>query len=149
MMSRRDFLARTGMGMGALSLGALAHAQSVSPLAPHAPHFAPKAKRVIHFFLNGGPSHVDTFDPKPMLAKYAGKLLPAENLRTERKTGAAFPSPFKFQKYGQSGIEVSELFANTAKCIDDIAVIRSMHADVPNHDPSLMLMNCGDGRLVR
>jgi len=99
--------------------------------------------------MNGGPSHVDTFDPKPLLAKYAGKPLPTENLRTERKTGAAFPSPFKFQKYGQSGIEVSKLFANTAKCIDDIAVIRSMHADVPNHEPSLMLMNCGDARLVR
>ena len=71
--------------------------------------------------MNGGPSHVDTFDPKPMLAKYAGKPLPRDNLRTERKTGAAFPSPFKFQKYGQSGIEVSELFPHVAECIDDIA----------------------------
>ena len=96
-----------------------------APLAPKAPHFPGKAKRVIHFFLNGGPSHVDTFDPKPALAKYAGKPLP-ETLRTERKTGGAFPSPFKFQKYGQSGIEVSELFAETARHIDDIAVIRSM-----------------------
>src|SRR5438477_1616584 len=72
-----------------------------------------------------------------------------ENLRTERKTGAAFPSPFKFQKYGQSGIEVSELFSHVAESIDDIAVIRSMHADVPNHEPSLLLLNCGDARLVR
>ena len=100
-------------------------------------------------FLNGGPSHVDTFDPKPALAKYAGKDLPMENLRTERKTGAAFPSPFKFQKYGQSGIEVSELFQHTAQHIDDMAVIRSMHADVPNHEPSLLLMNCGDSIQVR
>src|ERR1700731_1144184 len=91
---------------------------NVSPLAPKKPHFAAKAKRVIHLFMNGGPSHVDTFDPKPSLDKYAGKALPTENLRTERKTGAAYPSPFKFQKYGKSGIEVSELFANTAKCID-------------------------------
>ena len=102
-MSRRDFLARAGLGMGALSLGALAQAQVQSPvrspLAPHAPHFAPKAKRVIHFFLNGGPSHVDTFDPKPALAKYAGQPIPGEYLRTERKTGAAFPSPFKFLYY--------------------------------------------------
>ena len=111
MMSRRDFLARSGLGLGALSLGALAQAQAVSPLAPHAPHFAPKAKRVIHFFLNGGPSHVDTFDPKPMLKKHAGQPLPGEYLRTERKTGAAFPSPFKFSNYGQSGLEISELFA--------------------------------------
>src|ERR1051325_1522948 len=112
-MSRRDFLGRAGMGMGALSLAALAHAQSLtpSPVAAHAPHFAPKAKRVIHFFLNGGPSHVDTFDPKPALAKYAGRPLPGEYLRTERKTGASFPSPFKLSKYGQSGLEISELFA--------------------------------------
>src|SRR3954462_8235025 len=148
-MSRREFLARAGMGMGALSLGAIAQAELASPLAPHAPHFAPRAKRVIHFFLNGGPSHVDTFDPKPALAKYAGQPLPAENLRTERKTGAAFPSPFTFQKYGQSGLEISELFAKTAAHADDIAVIRSMVAQVPNHEPSLMLMNCGDSVQAR
>ncbi|MEQ1842405.1 MAG: DUF1501 domain-containing protein, partial [Verrucomicrobiales bacterium] len=111
-------------------------------------HFPGKAKRVIHFFLNGGPSHVDTFDPKPALAKYAGKPL-ATTLTTERKTGAAFPSPFQFQRYGQSGIEVSELFAKTAQHIDDIAVIRSMYAQVPNHEPSLMLMNCGDSVQAR
>ncbi len=120
-----------------------------NPLAPRQPHFPAKAKHVIHLFLNGGPSHVDTFDPKPALATYAGKDLPMENLRTERKTGAAFPSPFKFQKYGQSGIEVSELFQHTAAHIDDMAVIRSMHADVPNHEPSLLLMNCGDSIQVR
>src|SRR5437667_4517442 len=113
-MSRREFLARAGMGMGALSMGALAQAESASPLAPHAPHFAPRAKRVVHFFLNGGPSHVDTFDPKPALARYAGQALPGEYFRTERKTGAAFPSPFKFSKWGRSGLEVSELFARTA-----------------------------------
>jgi hypothetical protein len=99
--------------------------------------------------MNGGPSHVDTFDPKPELTRLHGKPLPTENLRTERKTGAAMGSPYKFHKYGKSGIEVSELFAQTAEMIDEIAVIRSMHADVPNHEPSLMLMNCGDGRLPR
>ncbi|MBL9143208.1 MAG: DUF1501 domain-containing protein [Verrucomicrobiaceae bacterium] len=112
------------------------------------PHFAPKAKRVIHFFLNGGPSHVDTFDPKPALSRYEGKPLPSHRI-TERKTGAAFPSPFKFQRYGKSGIEVSEIFARTAQHIDDIAVIRSMQAQVPNHEPSLMLMNCGDSIQAR
>jgi len=122
---------------------------SSNPMRPRQPHFFAKAKHVIHIFCNGGPSHVDTFDPKPALDKYAGKTLPVENLKTERKTGAALPSPFKFQKYGQSGIEVSELFAHTAQSIDDIAVVRSMHADVPNHEPSLMLMNCGDARLSR
>jgi hypothetical protein len=98
---------------------------------------------VVHFFLNGGPSHVDTFDPKPMLQTYAGQPLP-KSYTTERKTGGALPSPFKFQKYGQSGLEVSELFSRTAAHADDIAVIRSMYAQVPNHEPSLLLMNCGD-----
>ena len=147
--------------MGALSLASLMQAVglaepvpptpggAISPLAPKAPQFPAKAKRVIHLFMNGGPSHVDTFDPKPALARYAGKPLPMENLKTERKTGAAFPSPFQFSKHGQSGIEVSELFPHVAACIDDIAVIRSMHADIPNHEPSLLLMNCGDARLIR
>jgi len=150
-MNRRELLRRSGLGLGALGLagvladaGELARAGDIAgPLATRPPHFPGKAKRVIHFFLNGGPSHVDTFDPKPALAKYAGQPLP-ETLRTERKTGAAFPSPFKFQRYGASGIEVSELFAQTAVHIDDIAVVRSMYAQVPNHEPSLMLMNCGD-----
>src|SRR5882762_10111095 len=159
-LTRREFLCRCGMGMGAVSFASLfggfglpGSAQAsdglTSPLAPKQPHFPGKAKRVIHIFANGGASHVDTFDPKPALEKYAGKLLPMENLRTERKTGAAFPSPFKFKKYGKSGIEVSELFSNVAESIDDIAVIRSMQADVPNHEPSLLLMNCGEARLIR
>jgi hypothetical protein len=156
-LSRREFLSRCGMGMGALGLGLLLNPPLqagsgsgvlTSPLAPRAPHFPPRAKRVIHLFMNGGPSQVDTFDPKPLLEKYAGKDLP-RSFQTERKTGAAFPSPFAFRPYGQSGIEVSELFSKTAECIDDIAVIRSMHADVPNHQPSILLMNCGDARLIR
>jgi hypothetical protein len=142
------------MGMAAMGLTPLLSdwagaATSASPLSAKFPHFAPRAKRVVHFFLNGGPSHVDTFDPKPLLDKYAGKALPMENPRTERKTGAALPSPFKFQRYGQSGIEVSELFAKTARHIDDMAIVRSMTAKVPNHEPSLMLMNCGDAVLSR
>ena len=156
--TRRQFLSRCGMGMGAVSLASLAGSffdsvaqasETLSPLAPKLPQFPATAKRVIHIFANGGPSHVDTFDPKPSLDKWAGKLLPVENLRTERKTGAAFASPFKFKKYGQSGIEVSELFPHVAESIDDIAVIRSMYADIPNHEPSLLLMNCGDARQVR
>ena len=153
-LTRREMLQRGGMGFAALGLtglladGSTAEA-SMPPLSPRKPHFTGKAKRVIHIFANGGPSHVDTFDPKPALQKFAGKPLPRENLRTERKTGAAFPSPFKFQKYGKSGLEVSELFPHVASCIDDICVIRSMHADVPNHEPSLMLMNCGEARLIR
>lgn len=145
-------LERSAIGMGALALGGMmqaARAAESNPLAVRKPHFAAKAKRVIHLFMNGGPSHVDTFDPKPLLEKYAGKALPVENPKTERKTGAAFPSPFKFQKYGQSGIEVSEIFSKTAQHVDDMCIIRSMHANVPNHEPSLLLMNCGEARLIR
>jgi len=120
-----------------------------SPLSPKAPHFPAKARRVIHIFANGGPSHVDTFDPKPILAKLHGQPLPTDNLKTERRTGAAFQSPFPFKKHGQCGIEVSDLFPHVAAHIDDITVIRSMHADVPNHEPSLLLMNCGEARLPR
>lgn len=149
-------LSRCGMGFGSLALGQILSADqaeaaptNVNPLLPRVAHFPAKAKRVIHLFMNGGPSQVDTFDPKPILQKYAGKTLPGGNLKTERPTGAAFPSPFRFRKYGQSGIEVSDLFPNVAESIDDIAVIRSMHANVPNHEPSLLLMNCGEARLVR
>jgi len=159
-LTRRQFLGRCGMGMGSLGLAGLwgslgfsgrasAAENFISPLMPKTPHFPAKAKRIIHIFANGGPSHVDTFDPKPSLDKYAGKALPMENLPTERKTGAAFASPYKFKKYGQSGIEVSEIFSNVAESIDDITVIRSMQADIPNHEPSLLLMNCGEARLVR
>jgi len=154
-MSRRELLTRGGMGMGLLGLAPLLEGRAaaaidpINPLAPRPPHFPAKAKHVIHIFANGGPSQVDTFDPKPALEKYAGRALPATNLRTERKTGAAFPSPFKFRKYGKSGLEVSELFAHTAAHIDDICVVRSMHADVPNHEPSFLLMNTGEARLIR
>ena len=160
-LTRRELLCRSGMGFAALGLSSLMNAVGLtatvraegtrftSPLEPKAPHFPGKAKRVIHLFMNGGPSHVDTFDPKPALAKYAGKMLPTENPRTERKTGAALPSPFQFKRYGKSGIEVSEIFPHVGESIDDIAVIRSMHADVPNHEPSLLLMNCGEARLIR
>jgi hypothetical protein len=156
LLNRRDLLARTGTGFGMLALAGLfadeanaAVPRDVNPLAPRPPHFPAKAKHVVHLFMNGGPSQVDTFDYKPQLAKQHGKPLPTHNLRTERKTGAAMKSPFKFQRYGESGIPVSEIFAKTAEHIDDIAVINGMHADVPNHEPSLMLMNCGDGRLPR
>ena len=159
-MSRREMLRRTGTGFGALALGglmseagllakpALAGDGLAMPLAARPPQFAPKAKRVIHLFMNGGPSQVDTFDPKPELTKRAGQVLPL-NLSTERKTGAAFASPFKFRPRGQSGIEVSEIFEQVGESIDDICVIRSMHADAPNHEPSLMLMNCGEARQPR
>jgi hypothetical protein len=99
--------------------------------------------------MNGGPSQVDTFDPKPSLQERHGQPIPLEGLKTERPTGTALRSPFSFERYGKSGLEVSELFKHTAQHADDLCVIRSMTADVPNHEPSLMLMNCGEGRLPR
>src|SRR5262245_1871055 len=123
-MSRREALARCGMGMGGLALATVMEAagqlgpaaraatrESLNPLLPRQPHFAGKAKHIIHIFANGGASHVDTFDPKPELMRWAGKPVPG-HLPTERQTIAAFPSPFSFKKYGKSGIEVSELFSN-------------------------------------
>jgi hypothetical protein len=157
-LTRRELLTRSGMGLAGIALAQLADSPALgqsaadrtrNPLMPKAAHFPAKAKHVIHLFMNGGPSHIDTFDPKPALKKYAGKPLPTGNLPTERKTGAAFPSSFKFQHCGKSGIEVSELFPHVGRMIDEIVVIRSMHADVPNHEPSLLLMNCGDARLIR
>ena len=144
-LKRRRFLVGAGAALGSLAFRDLLHADSgTAPLAVRAPHFPVRAKRVIQFFLNGGPSHLDTFDPKPLLAKYAGKPLPSGHLATERRTGGAFPSPFKFRPRGQCGAEVSELFERTAEHIDSIAVVRSMKANLPNHEPSLLLMNCGN-----
>ena len=153
--TRREFLNRCGMGFGALSLTSLLGSEAmgngsgpISTLDERPPQFAPKAKRVIHIFANGGPSQVDTFDPKPLLNKWHGKALPV-TFKTERTTGAAFGSPFKFKPCGQSGIEVSELFPHVSECIDDICLIRSMYTNVPNHEPSLLLFNCGDFRQAR
>lgn len=153
--ARREFLSRCGMGLGLSAFGALCGenvlgAASTSPMSPRGPHFAPKAKRVIHLFMNGGPAHMDTFDPKPELTRWSGKALPdGRRLSTERKTGAAFGSPFRFKRHGKSGLQVSEIFPRIAAHADDLCVIRSMQADLPNHEPSLMLMNCGDARLPR
>jgi hypothetical protein len=142
-----------GLGwLGAATLleepSALAASAAATSMSPKPPHFPARARAVIHIFANGGPSHLDTFDRKVDLEKYAGREIP-NNLRTERRTGAALPSPFAFSRHGSSGLEVSDLFPNVARHADRLLVVRSMHADVPNHEPSLMLMNCGDARLVR
>jgi hypothetical protein len=151
-VDRRDMLQRCGMGFGAMALGSILNDQpaaAATAMTSHPAQAPSKIRSVIHLFMNGGQSHVDTFDPKPLLQKHGGKPVPGGNLKTERPTGAAFPSPFRFRHYGESGLPVSELFPNVARSIDDMCVIRSMHADVPNHEPSLLLMNCGEGRLVR
>jgi len=151
--SRRQFLERTGMGMGALSLASIlgtswlgdssAHAApALAPLAPRQPHFAAKAKAVIHIFAEGGPSQVDTWDPKPALTQYADKTLPGLN-------GLAFPSPFTFTKRGQAGIEVSEVFPKLGECVDDMAIVRSMWTDIPAHEVAQRFMNTGSLQLPK
>ena len=149
--NRRRMLANTTYGLGSIALASLLNDEQAlgagprSPLAPKQPHFEPKVKRVIHLFMNGGPSQVDTFDPKPMLEKFDGKPFPDGSLKkTERATGGVMASPFKFRKHGESGMDVSELFPNVAKHVDDLCLLRGMHTDVPNHEPSLMMMNCGE-----
>jgi hypothetical protein len=153
-LSRREMLQRVGTGMGSLGLAALlaeseAGASAGNPLAAKAPHFPTKAKHVIHLFMNGGPSQVDTFDPKPALDTYNGQRPPAADIKTERRTGNLMRSPFAFQKRGESGLEVSEIFPHVGGCIDDICVIRSMHTNVPNHEPSLLMMTTGEQQPTR
>ena len=159
--SRRAWLRRMGGGFGALGLaGVLAdEARAAAPSSgrsPHRPttgnplsplpgHFPARAKRVIFLFMNGGPSHVDTFDPKPMLSRHDGEAAPEKlSKKTGRKNvSKLMGSPFRFHRHGASGIEVSELYPEVGACIDDICVIRSMHTDVPNHEPALLMMNSG------
>ena len=145
-----------GTGLGYLALPSLLHADSANsiantnPLAPRSPHFRPRAKHIIHIYLNGGPSQVDTWDPKSELTKWAGKKLPVGNLTTERETGVALASPFRFAQYGDSGLWCSEVFQQTAaRHADRLCVIRSMFANTPNHEQSMRLMNTGDERLSR
>src|SRR5215831_8777401 len=142
--SRRQFLTRCGMGLGVLGLASLlsdevlaAAAASVKPT-----HFPAKAKHVIHIFAQGAPSHVDTWDPKPTLAKYEDQTLPGLN-------GVAMPSPFKFSRHGKSGIEVSEVFSALGEHVDDMAVIRSMYTDIPAHDVATVMMNTGSTRMAK
>ncbi|MBC8357126.1 MAG: DUF1501 domain-containing protein [Planctomycetes bacterium] len=144
---RRTFLKQCGMGFGSLALADLLSSDGLA--TESGTHFPGRAKHVIHVFLNGGMSQVDTFDPKPELTKRGGQMLPFENLKTERRTGVALPSPFEFTQHGKSGIPVSDLFPHLSKCVDEMAVVRSMYAELPNHEMTLMLMNTGDQRLVR
>lgn len=145
--TRRQFLARVGMGFGALGLASLLNQQSVfgadpdavgGILAPKLPPLPCKAKRVIQIFAQGAPSHVDTWDPKPALNRYDGQPVVGG-----KGGGVAFGSPFKFQRHGKSGIEISEVFPKIAQHVDDMAIIRSMYTDVPEHEIATVFMNTG------
>jgi hypothetical protein len=134
-----------GNGFGMLALADSLRAAGQGPLAVKPAHFAPRAKRVIFLFMNGGWSQVDTFDPKPALDKHNGEPMPGPKIKTDRASGNLMRSPFTFQRCGQSGLEVSEIFPEVGKRIDDFCVIRSCYSDNGNHGPSLLLMNCGHG----
>jgi len=157
-LSRRMMLQRSAVGFGHLALASLlsdearagAAPQAVDPLAPREPHFAAKAKRVIFLFMTGGPSQVDTFDPKPLLDRDDGKPLPFDKPRVQfAPTGNLLKSPWKFQKYGESGIEVSSLFPHTAQCVDDICFLHSLHGTNAAHGGALLKLHTGSEAFVR
>jgi hypothetical protein len=163
--NRRQMLRQTCAGFGMLGLAGMLgsraafggslisstagmSAATASSGSARAAQFAPRAKRAIFLFLNGGPSHIDTFDPKPALAKYEGQQ-PTGDLFKKSKGSGFMPSPLTFERCGQSGIEVSESLPHLQKVIDDCCVIRSMHTDVPNHEPALLQMHTGNVQPVR
>ena len=156
-LSRRDMLWRSSAGFAGVALAGLlgseakaADEPNPNPLAPKAPHFPAKAKRVIFLFMHGGPSQVDTFDHKPLLDRDDGKPLPFAKPRVQfAQTGNLLKSPWKFQKYGQSGIEVSDLFPNVAGMVDDLCVINSMHGSNSAHGGALLKIHTGTDNFVR
>ncbi|OWK42964.1 DUF1501 domain-containing protein [Fimbriiglobus ruber] len=144
--TRRSFLRELGGSVGLLGLASYlkaADAPAVPPATPGKPHFKPRARRVIFLFMAGGPSHLDTFDPKPVLASHAGKRPGSADLRTERITGGLLPSPFKFQPGGKSGLMVSDLLPNIRECADELCVLRAVHAINPNHSPAANFLATG------
>lgn len=150
-VSRRAWLSRACAGFGLLGLSGLvakpALADATMPLRG-LPVLRPRARRVIFLFLNGGPSHVDTFDPKPALEKHRGQQPDGELYKKSKGTGY-LPSPLRFSRHGQSGIEVSESLPHLARVIDDCCIVRSMHTDVPNHEPALLQMHSGNVQPIR
>jgi hypothetical protein len=164
-LSRRGLLKSTALGFGHLALasllndsllndsqlnGAAADDRARNPLAPRKPHFPARARRVIFLFMAGGPSQVDTFDHKPLLSRDDGKPLPFDKPRVQfAPTGNLLKSPWKFAKHGQSGIEVSELFPNVARHVDDICFINSLHGTNAAHGGALLKLHTGSDNFVR
>lgn len=161
MFNRRQLLRQTSAGFGSLALiDLLARCQASEqtsgpasgggPLAPKTPHFAPRAKRVIFLFMHGGPSHIDTFDYKPELAKQDGKPLPFEKPRIQfAQTGNLLRSPWEFKQYGESGAWVSDLFPHVGECVDDITFVKSIHGSNEAHGGALLKMHTGSDTFVR
>lgn len=156
-LTRRDALRRVGNGFGMMafagmlgdSLKAAGLADSESGLGVAKLDYPQKVKRVIFLFMNGGLSTIDAFDPKPMLTKYDGKPMPGGSIHTERRTGELMKSPFTFKKYGHSGMEVSELWPHLGEVADDICWVRSVYTEIPNHEPSCLMLNTGANQAGR
>ena len=153
LLSRRQLLKTTATGFGGLALAAMLGDEARAadnPLAPRAPHFPATARRVIFLFMHGGPSHVDTFDYKPLLARDDGKPLPFAKPRiVSSPTDNLLASPWKFSQHGQSGLWVSELFPNVASCADDLCVINSMHGSNSRHGGALLELHTGSDTFIR
>jgi len=153
--SRREMLKRSGCGFGYMAFtsmfAAIARsALAANPLSVRDPHFGPRAKRVIFLFMHGGPSHIDTFDYKPALARDEGKTLPAGFIKTPFDSSAKLlPSPFAFNKQGQSGLEISEIFPEIGKCADDLCLIRGMHTNGQDHNQAVLKLHTGSENQVR
>ena len=145
---RREWLRRSGAGFGSVGMLGALNASGVLASPSQGLHHAARAKRVIFLFMNGAPSHVDTFDPKPALADFEGES-PETGVTQKKRAGGYMPSPFRFAPHGESGVVMSELFPNLARHADDLCVIRSMHTDVPNHEPGLLLMQSGHQQPTR
>ena len=145
-LTRREALRRVGGGFGMMAFAgmvgqSLAHAVALD--------YPQKVKRIIFLFMNGGCSHIDSFDPKPALEKYDGQPLPGGTIKTERRTGELMKSPFQFKKYGQCGMDVSELWPHLGEVADDICWVRSVYTDIPNHEPSCLMLNTGANQAGR
>ncbi len=158
LMTRRTMLQRSAGGFGYLALQAMLGRQQAlaetaaveNPMLPKPPHFPARAKRIVFLFMKGGPSHVDTFDPKPLLQRDDGKPYPFQQPRVQfAQTGKLLKSPWSFKQYGQSGLEVSELFPHVAQCVDDLCILRSLHGSNPAHGGALLKMHTGSDTQVR
>ena len=153
--TRREALRRIGNGFGmAAFAGMLGDSLAKAGVTSAAPNafkldYPQKVKRVLFLFMNGGLSTIDAFDPKPALDKYDGQPMPGGSIATERRTGALMKSPYKFKKYGHSGMDVSDLWPHLSNCVDDICWIRSVYTEIPNHEPSCLMLNTGANQAGR
>jgi hypothetical protein len=157
-LTRREALRRVGNGFGMMAFAGMVNQSLLHAGAVATPtggiltgklDYPQKVKRVIFLFMNGGCSTIDSFDPKPALEKYDGQPLPGDAVKTERRTGELMKSPFKFKKYGQCGMDISELWPNLGEVADDICWIRSVYTEIPNHEPSCLMFNTGANQAGR